>query len=138
MAPTCVMKKEIDTQFDITSAMKDELITSAIKDELSSGAMKDELLTSAMKGELNEHFAKLKPHFELMKKFKVCIEALQEDGPTVQSCDGACVARPMKGRSWWKSYGFHSPCACAWDKELEMIKKEMEECNARINNIVNN
>ncbi len=39
-------------------------------------------------------------------------------------CNPPCVKRSMIGRSWWKCYGFNSPCGCAHLAEYNFNEKE--------------
>jgi len=38
----------------------------------------------------------------------------------ISKCDGKCEQRSMLGRSWWKDYGYSSPCECA----VKLAKKD--------------
>jgi hypothetical protein len=33
----------------------------------------------------------------------------------------------MMGRSWWKQFGYNSPCSCAYEAHEAYVKKEEEE-----------
>jgi hypothetical protein len=57
----------------------------------------------------------------------------------ITKCKTPCEKRPMMGRSWWKQFGYNSPCSCAHEaheayekKEAEWKQKVIKNCIKRI------
>ena len=69
---------------------------------------------------------------ELMKQ-KYKNEQLQEESEEMEYCNGVCCERsPKHGMSWWKSYGFNSPCKCAYTIKRQEENKKLEEENKKL------
>ena len=46
--------------------------------------------------------------------------------PCDSPCEPPCVRHPMMGMSWWKQFGYGSPCGCAY-KAKEDYEKQMKQ-----------
>ena len=44
----------------------------------------------------------------------------------ITKCKTPCEKRPMMGRSWYKQFGYNSPCSCAHEAHEVYVKKEEE------------
>ena len=57
----------------------------------------------------------------------------QEESEEMEYCNGVCCERsPKHGISWWKSYGFNSPCKCAYTIKRQEENKKLEEENKKL------
>ena len=55
-------------------------------------------------------------------------KTLKEESEEMEYCNGVCCERsPKVGMSWWKSYGFNSPCKCAYTIKRQEENKKLKE-----------
>ena len=70
---------------------------------------------------------------EEIEKLKEENDELQEESEEMEYCNGVCCERsPKHGISWWKSYGFNSPCKCAYTIKRQEENKKLEEENKKL------
>jgi len=62
---------------------------------------------------------------------------LKEESEEMEYCNGVCCERsPKHGMSWWKSYGFNSPCKCAYTIKRQEENKKLEEENKKLKEVI--
>ena len=54
----------------------------------------------------------------------------------IRKCETPCETRPMMGRSWYKQFGYHSPCSCAHTAQAEYRIKQEERQQLFIKNCI--
>lgn len=57
--------------------------------------------------------------FVIINGNKILKEDEEDYNELEKVCDPPCKIRPMMGRSWWKCYGYNSPCSCAYHAEAK-------------------
>jgi len=47
----------------------------------------------------------------------------------ITKCKTPCKKRPMMGRSWYKQFGYNSPCSCAHEAHDAYVEEEEDKNN---------